>query len=175
MRVSRFTVQQNSQLAESEVELLSWPYDTEHVFHMGGGMWMDGEEDLYIATGDNSHHSPGLPVDLRPDWKNWDSYRSAANTRDHRGKILRIHPNADGSYSVPKDNLFPDGKNGLLKLAFLDLPLERVFEAEQKGNPTLSRMLHALATERQAAGRSVWADTDRLIARAPMVTDPETP
>ncbi len=63
----------------------------------------------------------------------------------------------------------------ILKLAFLDLPLDRVFEAEQKANPTLSRMLHALATERQAAGRSVWADTDRLIARAPMVTDPETP
>ena len=63
----------------------------------------------------------------------------------------------------------------ILKLAFLDLPLDRVFEAEQKANPTLSRMLHALATERQAAGRSVWADTDHLIALAPMVVDPESP
>ncbi|MCZ6674429.1 MAG: PQQ-dependent sugar dehydrogenase, partial [Verrucomicrobia bacterium] len=116
MRISRFTAKIDRQMADTEVELLSWPYDTEHVFHMGGGLWMDGEGDLYIATGDNSHHSPGLPVDMRPGWKNWDSYRSAGNTRDHRGKILRIHPTADGSYLVPKDNLFPNGIDGLAEI-----------------------------------------------------------
>ncbi|MCO7089445.1 PQQ-dependent sugar dehydrogenase, partial [Pseudomonas aeruginosa] len=30
-----------------------------------------------------------------------------ANTNDLRGKILRIHPEADGSYTIPEGNLFP--------------------------------------------------------------------
>ena len=62
----------------------------------------------------------------------------------------------------------------ILKLAFLDLPLERVLQAEQRANQSLSRMLHGLATERRAAGRSVWGDTDRMIALAPL-QDSETP
>jgi cytochrome c len=112
MRVSRFTVQENALAAGSEVELLSWPYDTEHVFHMGGAMWMDAKGDLYIGNGDNCHWNPGLPQDTRPDRKNWDAFRSAANSRDLRGKILRIHPRPDGTYAIPKGNLFSDGKDG---------------------------------------------------------------
>jgi hypothetical protein len=66
VRVSRFTVKDGRMAAESELELLSWPYDTEHVFHMGGAMWMDGKGDLYIGNGDNCHYDPGLPQDTRP-------------------------------------------------------------------------------------------------------------
>ncbi len=55
----------------------------------------------------------------------------------------------------------------ILKLAFIDLPLARVFGAEEHANIELSRMLQGLATEREAAGRGVWHDTNRLIARAP--------
>lgn len=55
----------------------------------------------------------------------------------------------------------------LLKVAFLDLPLRRVFGAERLANSELSRMLQDLATEREAAGRAVWRDTNRLIGRAP--------
>ena len=61
----------------------------------------------------------------------------------------------------------------MLKVAFLDIPLDRVFEAEQRANPELSRMLRGLATERQAAGRPVWGDTERLIALAPITNDTE--
>jgi len=46
MRVSRFTVKDATMPAESELEVLSWPYDTEHVFHMGGGLWLDAKGDL---------------------------------------------------------------------------------------------------------------------------------
>ena len=116
MRVSRFTADGNQSLESSEVELLSWPYDTEHIFHMGGGLWMDGQGDLFICTGDNCHHSPGLPVDTRDDWKNWDAFRSAANSKDYRGKILRIHPEADGTISIPESNLFTDPDLGLLEI-----------------------------------------------------------
>jgi cytochrome c len=112
MRVSRFTVVDGKMSAESERKLLDWPYDTEHVFHMGGAMFMDGKGNLYIGNGDNCHWNPGLPVDTRPDRKNWDAFRSAANSRDLRGKILRIHPTSEGGYSIPQGNLFSDGKDG---------------------------------------------------------------
>ena len=55
----------------------------------------------------------------------------------------------------------------VLKLAFIDLPLRRAFEVTGSANAELSRMLQGLATEREAAGRAVWRDTARLIARAP--------
>ncbi len=112
MRVSRFTVKDGRMEAASEAELLFWPYDTEHVYHMGGAVWMDAAGHLYIGNGDNCHWNPGLPQDIRPDRKNWDAFRSAANSRDLRGKVLRIHPEPGGGYSIPKDNLFPDGKDG---------------------------------------------------------------
>ena len=111
MRVSRFTAQGEKMAQESELELLSWPYDTEHVYHMGGAMWMDADGLLYIGNGDNCHWNPGLPVDFREGRASWDAYRSAANSRDLRGKILRIRPTADG-YENPAGNLFPGGKDG---------------------------------------------------------------
>ena len=55
----------------------------------------------------------------------------------------------------------------LLKVAFLDLPLARLFGADAHANVELSRMLQDLATEREAAGRSVWRDTWRMIGKAP--------
>lgn len=58
--------------------------------------------------------------------------------------------------------------NLLLKIAFLDLPLHRVFAGEDLANEDLSRMLQDLATEREAAGRAVWRDTDRMLCRAPV-------
>lgn len=55
----------------------------------------------------------------------------------------------------------------MLKAAFLGLPLERMKEATDGANPELSRMLQDLATEREAAGRGVWADTCRMVGHAP--------
>lgn len=55
----------------------------------------------------------------------------------------------------------------LLKVAFLDLRLSRVFDALRHANEELSIMVEGLATEREAAGRHVWFDTNRVIACAP--------
>jgi cytochrome c len=112
MRVSRFTVAGDQMAADSERLLLAWPYDTDHIFHMGGAMSMARNGDLYIGNGDNSHWNPGLPVDPRPGRKSWDSLRSAGNSRDLRGKILRIHPLPGGGYRIPEGNLFPGGRDG---------------------------------------------------------------
>lgn len=55
----------------------------------------------------------------------------------------------------------------ILKMAFSDLPLERVFDGLRFATPELSAMLQSFATEREAAGRAVWTDTYRFIGRAP--------
>ena len=38
-----------------------------------------------------------------------DARRSSTNTNDLRGKVLRIKVNADGTYGIPRGNLFPEG------------------------------------------------------------------
>src|SRR5690606_8679508 len=49
------------------------------------------------------------PIDERPGRNPWDAQKGSANTNDLRGKILRIRPQADGTYTVPDGNLFPKG------------------------------------------------------------------
>jgi cytochrome c len=39
----------------------------------------------------------------------WDAQRTSGNTDDLSGKLLRIHPEPDGTYTVPAGNLFPPG------------------------------------------------------------------
>lgn len=54
----------------------------------------------------------------------------------------------------------------LLKFAFLDMDLTRALNAENHANTTLSTMLQDLATEREAAGRSVWRHTYFMLGHA---------
>ena len=116
MRVSRFTVKANKMSVASEDILLQWSYDDEHIYHMGGAVFMDGRGHLYIGNGDNCHWNPGLPLDLRPGRKSWDALRSAGNSQDLRGKILRIKPKAGGGFEIPKGNLFQNAKDGRLEI-----------------------------------------------------------
>ncbi|MDB5003688.1 MAG: hypothetical protein JWQ34_1913 [Mucilaginibacter sp.] len=80
--------------------------------HVGGGMVFDKNKNLYLSTGDNtfSRASDGFsPLDERPGMSPEDSQKGSSNTNDLRGKILRIHPEADGTYTIPKGNLFKPG------------------------------------------------------------------
>jgi hypothetical protein len=62
----------------------------------------------------------------------------------------------------------PDAfSRAVLKMAFLDLPLARAFRALDHATPTLSALLQEFASEREAAGRPIWADTLRVLGRAP--------
>ncbi len=56
----------------------------------------------------------------------------------------------------------------ILKTAFMDLPVARIFGALDHATPELSTMLTSFATEREAAGRPVWIDTMRFLGRAPV-------
>ncbi|MFL5580058.1 MAG: ThuA domain-containing protein [Gemmatimonadaceae bacterium] len=79
--------------------------------HTGGSIAFDARGNLYLSTGDNTNpFATGYaPIDERPDRSPWDAQKSSANTNDLRGKILRIHPEPDGTYTIPEGNLFPPG------------------------------------------------------------------
>ena len=79
--------------------------------HTGGSIAFDRNGNLYLSTGDNSNpFATGYaPIDERPGRMPWDAQKSSGNTNDLRGKIIRIHPEPDGSYTIPAGNLFPRG------------------------------------------------------------------
>lgn len=112
MRLSRFTVAGTKLDLASEKKLLDYKIDVEGAIHMGGGLAMDRSGNLYVGVGDNCPPIPEVPIDLRPGKEISDAFRTAGNSRDLRGKVLRIRPEPDGSYTIPKGNLWPDGKDG---------------------------------------------------------------
>src|SRR3954469_24566906 len=79
--------------------------------HTGGSIAFDSKGNLFLSTGDNSNpFATGYaPIDERPGRSPWDAQKSSANTNDLRGKIIRIHPEPDGTYTIPEGNLFPKG------------------------------------------------------------------
>lgn len=107
--VSRFTLDADT-LAEEHL-LLEIPL-IRKCCHSGGSLEFGADGLLYIGVGDNTNpfESDGFaPIDERAGRRLFDAQRSAANTNDLRGKILRIQPEADGTYSIPEGNLFPEG------------------------------------------------------------------
>ncbi len=111
-RVSRFTVDGAVLSLESEKVLLRIPTLAKKPNHSGGGLGFDASGNLYASTGDYTfiNDSGGYsPLDERPGREVHDSQRTAANSDDLRGKILRIHPEPDGTYTIPPGNLFPPG------------------------------------------------------------------
>ena len=109
--ISRFDLVDDSLLLASEKILLDIPI-IRKCCHSGGSLEFGKDGLLYIGVGDNTNpfESQGYaPMDERPNRALWDAQKSAANTNDLRGKILRIIPKADGAYSIPEGNLFPEG------------------------------------------------------------------
>jgi len=116
-RVSRFNVSGETLDLPSQKVLLRIPTVLKKPNHSGGGLGFDGAGNLYASTGDYTfiNDSAGFsPLDERPGRELFDSQRTAANSNDPRGKILRIHPEPNGSYTIPKGNLFPPGTPGTL-------------------------------------------------------------
>lgn len=111
-QVSRFTFGRSPTALTDEKILLTVPVDLEVCCHYGGGLGFDGAGNLHIATGDNTigfESDAFAPTDFRPGRAFFDSARSAGNANDLRGKILRIHPEPDGTATIPAGNLFPPG------------------------------------------------------------------
>jgi glucose/arabinose dehydrogenase len=113
LRLSRFKLTGNTLDLGTEQKIIEVGTDRGICCHVGGKIDFDAAGNLYLSTGDdtNPFASDGyVPIDERADRNPaYDAQRSAANTNDLRGKLLRIRPKAGGGYTVPRGNLFPPG------------------------------------------------------------------
>ena len=109
--LSRFTMKGNALDVGSEIEMLEVPVQRLRCCHSAGSTAFDAEGNLYLSTGENGGgwNRTGELVEGLYGWDAyWDNERSTANTNDLRGKILRIRPQEDGTYTIPAGNLFED-------------------------------------------------------------------
>src|SRR5688572_8147220 len=116
-RISRFTFNQSTLTLGSETMLIQWPTERRLCCHSAGSMTWDSNNNLYFAVGDNTNsggESAGMaPIDERTSRDaQYDAQRTSGNTNDLRGKINRIHPESNGTYTIPAGNLFPQGTAG---------------------------------------------------------------
>ncbi len=120
-RLSRFKFQNDQFDLSSEKVILEFYSQRNICCHTGGSIAFDKEGLLYLSTGDNSTpfdqptghfvNRGYAPLDDRPGFEQFDARRSSGNSNDLRGKILRIKVNDDGSYDIPKGNLYPKGSD----------------------------------------------------------------
>jgi glucose/arabinose dehydrogenase/PKD repeat protein len=114
LRLSRFVLTTSNTLdLASEKIVLRVANDRGQCCHVGGDIDFDAAGNLYLTTGDDTNPFQSdsyTPIDERADRNpQFDAQRSSGNTNDLRGKVLRIHPQADGTYTVPAGNLFAPG------------------------------------------------------------------
>jgi cytochrome c len=112
--LSRFTLKGTTLDLKSEKVLLQVPVQENSGSHHGGSFDWDKDGNLYLSTGDGTSPFPSdgyAPLDERPGAEHYslDAQRSAGNTNDLKGKILKIHPEPDGTYTIPEGNLFAKG------------------------------------------------------------------
>jgi PKD repeat protein/glucose/arabinose dehydrogenase/type 1 glutamine amidotransferase len=144
-RISRFTVDLATKELELDSEVVIFKYDAQiySCCHVGGGMGFDSEGNLYVTTGDTnssqgsngySGNNPTAKCPTGPDdeassdhcgtagYSYQDARRTAGNTNDYNGKMLRFRPNPDlpdgsdaapgpsSTYTLPTDES-PNGPN----------------------------------------------------------------
>jgi glucose/arabinose dehydrogenase len=164
--LSRVTMEGGTINPDSEVEILRVPVQRDLCCHEGGDIqWGPDGENLYLTTGDNTYSkaqtdAPGFaPLDEREGRAYYDAQRSAADTSDLRGKILRITPQDDGSYTIPDGNLFTgsdyadERENGTV------LPEIYVMGARNPYQASVDSKTGTLFWGDYSADSRVWSDT----------------
>jgi len=107
--LTRWELRDDKLVESSKKVVLEVPTQREVCCHTGGGMTWDRAGNLYLTVGNNTGNQQAAQTDERPERSSWDDQGHAGNTNDLRGKILRIHPEANGTYTIPEGNLFPKG------------------------------------------------------------------
>jgi len=121
--LTRYELRGDELVLSSKKVLLEVATQREECCHTGGSIAWDKVGNLYLSTGDNTnpHGSNGYsPSDERPGRESWDAQKSSANTNDLRGKIIRIKPQPDGTYTIPEENLFQAAPDGGAKKMWTD-------------------------------------------------------
>jgi cytochrome c len=111
-RLSRFTLVDGFLDKSTEKIMLEIP-----VFrgccHSGGSLEFDSKGNLFLSLGDDTtpfESDNYNPIDERTGRPaNVDAQKTSGNSNDLRGSIIRITPQADGTYTIPEGNLFPVG------------------------------------------------------------------
>jgi PKD repeat protein/glucose/arabinose dehydrogenase len=114
----------------TEQKILQVNTDRGACCHVAGEIRFDSRGNLLMTTGDDTPAGGGNsggfspfngeltvnPTATCPDpcfnAPYVDARRSSGNTNDLRGKLLRIRVQPDGSYTIPRGNLFPPGTAG---------------------------------------------------------------
>ena len=123
-RISRFTIDRTTKRLDLSSERIIFEYDAQ-IFsccHVGGGMGFDSEKNLYVTTGDTnssqgtngySGNNPTAKCPTGPptvassthcgasNYSYQDARRTAGNTNDYNGKMLRFRPLADIAANTP--------------------------------------------------------------------------
>jgi glucose/arabinose dehydrogenase/type 1 glutamine amidotransferase len=142
-RISRFTIDLQTKQLDLDSEVRIFEYDSQiySCCHVGGGMGFDSEGNLYVTTGDTnssqgsngySGNNPAAKCPTGPPneasrmhcgsdhYSYQDARRTAGNTNDYNGKMLRFKPRPDipdgeqptvgpgSTYDIPG----PDAPNG---------------------------------------------------------------
>jgi cytochrome c len=109
--LSRFTLQGEKLELSTEKRLLEIPMGKGPTqSHCGGGLEWDGAGNLLIGIGDNMPPQD-LPA-VHPTDTSRDARGTAGNSKELRGKILRITPKPDGTYGIPAGNMFTNAEEG---------------------------------------------------------------
>ncbi len=112
----RYELKGEKLVEASKKVLLEVPTQRTYCCHSAGYLTFGPDKLLYLSIGDNTNAEEiegHNPTDERPGRQLADGQGTSANSNDLRGKILRIRPEANGSYSIPDGNLFPkDGSQG---------------------------------------------------------------
>src|SRR6478609_105650 len=116
--IARFKVNGDTLDLSSEQRILTFQHQRAQCCHSSGSLYFGPDGSLFISTGDNTNpfDSGGYnPIDETAGRSAWDAQRTAANTNDLNGKVLRIRPKADGGYTIPAGNLFDEAADAQQK------------------------------------------------------------
>jgi cytochrome c len=107
-RISRFKIIEDSMAINSEQILFEHSVAISNGWHGINAIDFDSKGNLYFAIGDFTIQTGDVAGYAQIDERNSsnDSQTTSSNSNNLLGKISRIHPEKDGTYTIPEGNLF---------------------------------------------------------------------